>query len=62
MLHLSEHFHQKLRQHAIVIAGTTLHLLIYRTFSCWFTKQFCIIAVSLKRLSISKPTFVLLIT
>jgi len=29
----SEHFHQKMRQHAIVIAGTTLHLLIYRTFS-----------------------------
>jgi len=23
----------KIRQHAIVIAGTTLHLLIYRTFS-----------------------------
>jgi len=28
-----EHFHQKIGQHAIVIAGTTLHLLIYRTFS-----------------------------
>jgi len=26
MLYLSEHFHQKVRQHAIVIAGTTLHL------------------------------------
>jgi len=25
MLHFSEHFHQKIRQHAIVIAGTTLH-------------------------------------
>jgi len=33
MLHLSEHFHQKTKQHAIVIAGTTLHLLINRTFS-----------------------------
>jgi len=38
MLHLSEHFHQKIRQHAIVIAGTTLHLLIYRTFSSQLTK------------------------
>jgi len=26
MLYLSEHFHQKIRQHAIAIAGTTLHL------------------------------------
>jgi len=35
MLYLREHFHQnaKIRQHAIVIAGTTLHLLIYRAFS-----------------------------
>jgi len=33
MLYLSEHFHQKTKQHAIVIAGTTLHLLMYRTFS-----------------------------
>jgi len=33
MLYLTELFHQQLRQHAIVIAGTTLHLLIYRTFS-----------------------------
>jgi len=33
MLYLSEHFHQKTRQHAIVIAGTTLHLLINRTVS-----------------------------
>jgi len=33
MLHLSKHFHQKIRQHAIVIAVTTLHRLIYRTFS-----------------------------
>jgi len=33
MLYLSEHFHQKIKQHAIVIAGTTVHLLIYRTFS-----------------------------
>jgi len=33
MLYLSEHFHQKTRQHAIVIAGTTPHLLINRTFS-----------------------------
>jgi len=32
MLYLSEHFHQKIGQHAIVAAGTTLHLLIYRTF------------------------------
>jgi len=28
-----EHFHQKIAQHATVIAGITLHLLIYRTFS-----------------------------
>jgi len=28
-----EDFHQKIGQHAIAIAGTTLHLLIYRTFS-----------------------------
>jgi len=33
MLYLCEHFHQKIRQHAIVIAGTTLDFLIYRTFS-----------------------------
>jgi len=33
MLYLSEHFHQKIRQHAIFIAGTTLDLLIYKTFS-----------------------------
>jgi len=26
MLYLSEYFHQKIRQHAIVIAGNTLHL------------------------------------
>jgi len=32
-LYVSEHFHQKIRQHAIVIAGTTLRLLIYRKFS-----------------------------
>jgi len=32
-LYLSEHFHQKIREHAIVIAGLSLHLLIYRTFS-----------------------------
>jgi len=32
-LYLCENFHQKIRQHAIVIAGTTLHLLIYRTFT-----------------------------
>jgi len=32
MLCLSEHFHQKIRQHAIVSARTTLHLLIYMTF------------------------------
>jgi len=32
MLYLSEHFHQKIRKHASVIAGTTLQLLIYRTF------------------------------
>jgi len=28
MLHLSKHFHQKIRQHAIVLAVTILHLLI----------------------------------
>jgi len=33
MLYFSEQYHQKIRQHAIVIAGSTLHLLIYRTFS-----------------------------
>jgi len=32
-LYLSEHFHQKIRQHAIDIEGTTLHLLIDRTMS-----------------------------
>jgi len=26
MFYLSEHFHQKIRQHAIVVGGTTLHL------------------------------------
>jgi len=33
MLYFSEHFHQKIRQYAIVIGETTLHLLIYRSFS-----------------------------
>jgi len=33
MLYLSGQFHQKIRQHAIVMAGPTLPLLIYRTFS-----------------------------
>ena len=30
MLYLCEHFHQKIRQYAIVIAVATLHLLIYK--------------------------------
>jgi len=38
MLYLSEHFYQKIGQHAIFIAGTTLYLLIYRTLSSWFTE------------------------
>jgi len=33
MLHLSKHFHQKIRQHAIVVVITALYLLIYRKFS-----------------------------
>jgi len=33
MLYFSKQYHQNIRQHAIVIAGTTLHRLIYRTFS-----------------------------
>jgi len=33
MLHLFERFHQKIRQHEIVIALTTPYLSIYRTFS-----------------------------
>jgi len=33
MLYFSKHLHQKIRQHAIVIAATILHLLIYRTLS-----------------------------
>jgi len=33
MLYLSKCFHQKLKQHGIVIAVTTPHLLIYITFS-----------------------------
>jgi len=33
MLYVSQHFNKKIKQHAIVKAGTTLHLLIYRTFS-----------------------------
>jgi len=33
----------------MVIAGATLHLLIYRTFSSQFTMCFCIIAVALQR-------------
>jgi len=36
-LYLSEHFHQKTRQHAIVIAGSTLHLSFYTTVSSLFT-------------------------
>jgi len=33
-----KHFHQKIRQHAIVIAVTILHLLMCRTFSFQFAK------------------------
>jgi len=36
MLYFSEHFHQKIRHHATVIAGTTLQRLIDRTFSSYF--------------------------
>ena len=36
-----------------------LHLLIYRILSFQFTKKFCIIAVVLQRLLISKATFML---
>jgi len=39
----------------------TIHLLIYRTFSSLFTKEFCIIAVVLQRLLISKAPLMLLI-
>jgi len=39
MLHLSKRFHQKIRQHAIVIAVIILHLLIYRTFSYYSSFQ-----------------------
>jgi len=31
-MYLSEHFHQKTRQHAIVIAGPTLHLQVIGLF------------------------------
>ena len=61
MLYLSKHVHQKRRQHAIVIAVTMLHLLIYRILSFLFTKYFCIIAVVQQRLLISKAAFMLLI-
>jgi len=37
-MYFSEHIHQKIRQHAIVMAETTLYLLINRTFSSQFTK------------------------
>jgi len=33
MLNLSKHLHQKIRQHAIVIAVTMLHILINRILS-----------------------------
>jgi len=33
MLYLSNNLHQKIRQHAIIIAVTMLHLLIYRILS-----------------------------
>jgi len=33
MLYLSKHFHQKIRQHAIVVLMATLYLLICRKFS-----------------------------
>jgi len=32
MLYFSEHFHQKIKQQTIVIAGTTLHLLFMGHF------------------------------
>jgi len=32
-LSLLKHFHQKMRQHAIVPSGVTLHRFIYRTIS-----------------------------
>jgi len=33
MLYLSEHFHQKIEQHAVVISRDHTTSLIYRTFS-----------------------------
>jgi len=38
MLYLSKHFHQKIRQHAIVVVMTTLYPLIYRKNFPRFTK------------------------
>jgi len=47
MLYLSNHFHQKIRQHAIVIAVTILHLFIYRTFLFSLQSNFALLLFSL---------------
>ena len=58
MLYLSKHFHQKIRQHAIVIEMTILYLLILENFLQKVILYYCFV---LQRLLISKATFMLLI-
>jgi len=58
ILYLCEHFHQKVRQHAVFIAVATLHLLTYRTFCSMFTKCSCIIAVVLQRLFVNSQGYI----
>jgi len=47
-LYYSEHLHQKIRQHANVIAGTTLHFLIYRTFFLSLQSNFVLLVLRCK--------------
>jgi len=57
-LYLSEHFHKKIRQHAIFIAGTTLHLLIYRTFSSYFAKYCNFVLLLCAEKTVNKQAYI----
>jgi len=48
MLYLSEHFHQKTKQHAIVIAWTPLHLLIIGHFLLGLQSNFVLLLLYCK--------------
>jgi len=51
MLYLSKHFHQKIRQHAIVIVMTTLYLLFYIKFLLSSQSNFVLLLCAAKTVS-----------